>query len=181
MSKREKIEKCIIYIAFGFYIILLAKILFLSRLSYMSVFGADTNRIRAVNLVPFFTIKSYIISRSITSGLFFANVVGNMIIFAPFGACLAFLKKDKRIWPNILIIFISSLAVEVLQWVFVIGSADVDDVILNCAGGLIGVFGYRLLRYIMKDDRKIQTMVAVVSALSLPVLYYYLFIIKMRF
>jgi glycopeptide antibiotics resistance protein len=73
-----------------------------------------------------------------------------------------------------------SVAVEVLQGVFALGASDIDDVILNCLGGFIGILLVLLLRVILRNRDRVRTVVAVLSVIAIPVLYYLLFVIRLR-
>ncbi len=174
MNKKEKIKTVFLYGVFICYILLLIKILFLSRTSHLEH--------RSINLIPFYSIKEYIFSSSATIKKFaFGNVVGNIVIFIPLGTYLSLFKNDKRVLTNLLLIFIASLFVEIIQGILGIGAADVDDIILNCFGGLIGILGYRFLSIIFRDKKKVHIAITIVSAMGLPYILYYLFMVKMRF
>ena len=75
------------------------------------------------------------------------NLVGNIAIFIPLGLFLGLLSKNggMPLAGTMLASFGLSLMLEGGQAVFAIGSFDVDDLILNTAGGVIGglVFNYR--------------------------------------
>ncbi len=64
------------------------------------------------------------------------HLVGNMVWFIPFGVYIAYLKK------GILHIVVGSVAlslsIEVLQFVFNTGISDIDDVIANLLGAVLG-------------------------------------------
>ncbi len=181
MNKREKIETVFLYIVFGFYILFLLKLLLLSRVSLAEVFSGQRETERAINLIPFYSIKEYLAgSTAAIRNFSYANVAGNIAVFIPLGAYLLLFKKDKRVLPNLLFVFIISLSTELIQGFFFLGSADVDDLILNCLGGLIGIFGYKLVSLLFKEEKKVRIAFAVVSAMGLPVLLYYLFMIKLR-
>lgn len=97
------------------------------------------------NFIPFKEMFRY----KLFSTLFFKNVVGNMLMFLPYGFFASyFLKLNK---PKI-IFFLSlivSLTIETIQ--LIIGRVfDVDDIMLNIVGGLLGYFIYRVLHH-MKD------------------------------
>jgi glycopeptide antibiotics resistance protein len=112
----------------------------------------------------------------------FGNVIGNIVLFVPLGIYLAIFRNDKRVRTSLLIIFIVSLSVEIIQGLFGIGTADIDDIILNCLGGWIGILGYKLLFLIVRDEKKVQTAITILSAIiGLPAIFYFLFIVKMRF
>ncbi|MGG1482219.1 VanZ family protein [Bacillus smithii] len=174
MNKRERMKTVFLYGIFICYILLLIKILFLSRISHLEH--------RSINLIPFYSIMEYISGRSANIKAFaFSNVVGNIVIFIPLGTYLSLFKNDKRVITNLLFIFIVSLFVEIIQGLLGIGASDIDDIILNCLGGLIGISGYKFLLFILRDEKKVHTAITILSALGLPRILYYLFMVRMRF
>lgn len=182
MNKRERIKTVFLYGVFICYILLLIKILFLSRVSLLELFNSQRTIFRSINLIPFHSIIEYISGSSGTLKKFaFGNVVGNIVIFIPLGIYLPLFKKDKKVITNLLLIFIVSLFVEIIQGLLGIGASDIDDIILNCLGGLIGILGYKFLLLILRDEKKVHTAITILSAIGLPRILYYLFVIKMRF
>lgn len=183
MNKRERIETVFLYGVFICYILLLIKILFLSRVSILELLSGQRTIVRSINLLPFHSIMEYISGSSENLKRFaFGNVVGNAAIFVPFGIYLPLFKKDKRIITNLLFIFLVSLLVEIIQWLFGIGTSDIDDVILNCLGGWIGILGYKFLLFLLRDEKKVRATITILSTIiGLPVILFFLFVIKMRF
>ena len=182
MHKRERIKTVFLYGVFICYILLLIKILFLSRVSLLALFNSQRTLHRSINLIPFYSIKEYIFSNSATIKKFaFGNVIGNIVIFIPLGTYLSLFKNDKRVITNLLFIFIVSLFVEIIQGLLGIGASDIDDIILNCLGGLIGILGYKSLLFILRDEKKVHIAITILSAIGLPCILYYLFMVRMRF
>lgn len=174
MNKREKIKTVFLYGVLICYILLLIKILLLSRIS--------NSELRSINFIPFHSIKEYIFSSSATIKKFTSgNVGGNIVIFIPLGTYLVLFKKDKRVRTNLLFIFIVSLSVEIIQGLLSIGASDIDDIILNCLGGLIGILGYKFLLFILRDEKKVNTAITILSAIGLPCILFCLFMMRMRF
>lgn len=100
---------------------------------------------RGVNIVPFTEIFRY----KIGSDLFYHNVVGNIVIFIPFGFFISRYINAKKISNIVLISFISSLTIEIVQ--LQIGRAmDIDDILLNVVGAIIGFLAFVALRAIKK-------------------------------
>src|SRR5215469_12394592 len=96
MDKRERLQTVFIYGVFICYILLLIKILLLSR---VSLSGHSQRTIqRSINLIPFHSITEYIFSNSANNRRFaFANAVGNIVVFSPLGMFLPLLRPDKRV------------------------------------------------------------------------------------
>jgi len=98
----------------------------------------------AINLAPFHTINSFF--RHFIPGVFMVNIVGNIVMFIPWGFGLPLLwKKRQSAFSMILFSALLPLFIETTQ-LFIGRSVDVDDLILNFTGGLIGGFCYHLLR-----------------------------------
>jgi len=70
---------------------------------------------------------------------FYSNLIGNIILFVPLPSLLYFLVKVKSFKSIFLFSFFSSVAIEFIQYIFKRGVADIDDIILNSLGALIGV------------------------------------------
>lgn len=96
------------------------------------------------NLVPFTTIMPYLSGeRGQMIGLF--NIGGNIALFIPFGFLLPFVFRTVT-WRTVLALAIGiPLVIEITQEVFHIGIFDIDDVILNGLGMVLGYFAFVLL------------------------------------
>ena len=98
-----------------------------------------------VNYIPFKEIFRY----SLGSSLFYRNVFGNMILFLPFGLSLGLFFKTDKFRYVIILSLITSISIELTQ--LVIGRVfDIDDVILNVLGAIIGFVIYRFF-YQLQD------------------------------
>ncbi len=96
------------------------------------------------NFIPFNEIFRY----SITSRLFIKNVIGNMLMFLPFGFFISYYLNNEKVWLTLFITVITSLAIELVQLTMIGRVFDVDDIILNVIGGVAGFYIYHLLSYI---------------------------------
>ena len=95
------------------------------------------------NFIPFQEILRY----NITSRLFWKNVVGNMLMFLPFGFFVSYYLKVDKVHLPFMLVLVTSLAIEIVQ--MMIGRVfDVDDIILNLIGGTLGYLIYKLLKRI---------------------------------
>lgn len=141
---------------FGVYLYVLIKIILFKGNAVDLVYLADqlqaalqdpnriVRRMELGNVVPFYEIK-----RAMDEGTNhgYLNVYGNIAIFTPFGLLLAMLGKGKppRLAKAAIGALMLSLFLEGLQAVFAIGAFDVDDMLLNTCGGVLGWLSYRLL------------------------------------
>lgn len=106
-----------------------------------------------INLVPFRTISSFA-KRAFFRDFFMVNIVGNIIMFVPWGFGLVLLWKKNRTVPRIFLwSAVLPLFIETCQ-LFVGRSVDVDDFILNFAGSAIG--GLVCLGWMRRRERKKQ-------------------------
>ena len=106
-----------------------------------------------VNKVPFLTIKNFFYNMKNQNDLrAFANLVGNAILFAPLGLFLPLIHKIFR--NSFVFIFVTTGIVstmEFLQYYFNVGSADVDDIILNVLGAIIVFYIVKFIFFVSKD------------------------------
>lgn len=112
--------------------------------------NVELNKGSGYNIVPFTEILRY----EIGSKLFYYNVIGNIVVFMPFGYIVASYVKSKNIWPSMIISLIVSLTVEFVQ--LNIGrSFDIDDIMLNVLGSIVGYLIYVGLSAIKKHLPKV--------------------------
>lgn len=124
------IHKEILALFFVVYILCLFQVV-----TFQDINGFGTN-----NFVPFKEIFRY----TLGSRLFIKNIIGNMIMFVPYGFFTGVYVKKSNWKSSFLLVFVASLAIESTQ--LAIGRIfDVDDIILNVFGGLVGYFAYYLL------------------------------------
>ena len=72
----------------------------------------------------------------------------NIAFFYPFGFLLSCLDMEfinKRKWIIVVFAFIISFCIESLQYIFLLGYAEVDDIIHNTLGAAIGVLMFTLI------------------------------------
>lgn len=102
-------------------------------LLYQLLTSTELNTASGINIVPFTEIFRY----KIGSTLFMYNVIGNILIFVPFGYFVSSYVKATKFSHILFISVITSLTVELVQ--LQIGrSFDIDDIILNVTGSIIG-------------------------------------------
>ena len=139
-NMKGKKERIISIIIFVIYIIALCYFLFFAESMGRTTRGDEYH----YNLQPFFEIKGIWRSSHILGMKYvILNFAGNVIAFIPFGYLLPkMVKKKPRLFHTVLFSFEFSLLVELTQLISRTGSFDVDDLILNTFGGLIGYILY---------------------------------------
>lgn len=144
--KKEKVQKIIKWIIFIVYIAALVYFVF-----FAEMFGrADFSRQYRYNLVPFKEIKRFIhYYHQLGFAAVMLNLAGNVVAFMPFGFCLPMVTEHRTKFVTVfLCTFGLSLSIELIQLVSRVGSCDVDDLILNTLGGVLGYICFCLLKRI---------------------------------
>jgi glycopeptide antibiotics resistance protein len=95
-----------------------------------------------VNLVPLRTILEFARSEDVTHAV--RQLAGNVVLFVPFGLLLPVMTaRFRTVAPILLAAATASASIEILQLMLgLLGlasrSIDIDDVLLNTVGGLVG-------------------------------------------
>ena len=153
------IYKEILMLCFIFYILLL----------YYFVTFQDSN-FGTNNFVPFKEILRY----KIPSSLFFKNVIGNITLFIPLGIFISYYIGNKNFIIPFILSLIISCSIELAQGL--IGrTVDIDDVLLNSTGGLVGyliyVRGNKIVEHMPKFMRSRIFLDIMVTVILLVLIY----------
>lgn len=132
--------KILFRIVFGLYLLILLWLV-LFKFSYDIGSVLANYQSRSINIVPFAGYAQ--------GGL--REMLDNLIVFIPFGLLLAVTAKQASFRQKLTWIFLFSLYVELTQFVLAIGSTDITDLLMNTAGGFIGLGAYRLVRKIAPE------------------------------
>ena len=149
MAANKKDKKTIIWVCFIAYLALLGYAVFFS-----SGFGREEHAEYRYNLTLFQEIGRYynVGMRTGSWRLFWWNVVGNVCVFVPFGLFLPSLfAKCQKLVVVLLFSLELSLVVEIVQLVTKVGSFDVDDLLLNTIGGIIGCLVYKIAKNMVRQ------------------------------
>ena len=128
----EKHEKFVLYkelffLSFIIYILCLFQVV-----TYQDVVSWSNN-----NFIPFREILRY----EFGSRLFIKNVLGNICLFLPFGLFISIILRPKKHYIILFLILVASISIEWVQRS--IGRVfDIDDILLNVVGGMIGYLLY---------------------------------------
>lgn len=131
-------------------------ILYLIFLTYFMFFaealgrGGNGKTGYAYNLELFKEIRRfYVYRKQLGRKAVILNLWGNVAGFLPFGFFFPVISKRGRTWYRTCLLgFLLSLAIEATQLAFRVGSFDVDDLLLNTIGGILGFFCYRWVQKI---------------------------------
>ena len=114
-----------------------------------------------INTVPFWALKRSVslLGPNVFSGIKVINkvllqdVILNVLLFIPFGILFPVLfRKTAALVFTVPAGFFASLCIETVQYITRLGTADVDDLINNTAGALLGLILY--LVFVRRAVRK---------------------------
>ncbi|MFI5130340.1 MAG: VanZ family protein [Chitinophagales bacterium] len=160
MEKREKAMRVVAWIGMLFCLLVLSKYILFKKgpRFYKSHFRRDYKGYTVregwenANITPFHTIRLFS-SRRVSSEYSYQNIGGNIVGFIPLGILLplvfSFLTNGVRLAG---FVFGISLLFETIQLITGVGIFDVDDLLLNTAGGLIGYILYAGARYLVREE-----------------------------
>ena len=121
------------------------------------------------NFIPFKEMFRY----DVGSYKFIKNIIGNILLFVPYGFFSSYYLNNKKLATNVVLCLIATFAIESIQ--YYIGRVfDIDDIILNIFGGMIGYLSYIALMAIkeklprfMKSDWFLNLLFIIVIALGI--------------
>ena len=147
MKIRQSDKKYVRLLFFLYLLLVIKVIIFKYPVSELRQIAASWEKgvilegLEHANFTLFKTIRMYIdYAYKLNS---FENLVGNVVVFIPFGLLFPDVFKKGR---NFLIMFLNALVfvigIEVFQLFSAFGAFDVDDILLNCLGAVIGYLIY---------------------------------------
>ena len=160
----NNVTKKLFKILFIIYIIVLVLVIILKFPTGMAdhainewISGGNHTRIKP-QLIPFKTIKSYLYYLHSPTDWFAKNLLCNIIIFIPYGFLRPVFTRHRHKMFILTVVegFLISVFFELFQYVSALGHMDVDDVILNTLGVVIG-YGMYVLVLTVKRKYKIKS------------------------
>ena len=154
MSKRAKIYMTIVWVVLAIYVL---------GILYITLFGSRSSGvIFMLNLKPFRTIGLYM--RWLFDGnrsnnyIPIVNLGVNIIMLMPMGYFLPELFDALEDFiPYALVCFAFVMIIEIVQFFTRLGSCDVDDVLLNMLGAVIGYILCRFIHNFVADLKQKKT------------------------
>ena len=96
------------------------------------------------------------------------------------GVYAGVLYKRWSFFKKTFFIFIMSIVIEVLQYLFKIGSADVTDVITNTFGGVIGLLIFITIEKVFQTGNKAQRFINFIGIIGTSFIVIFLILLKMK-
>lgn len=146
-TNKEKIKKLARPIALA---LLAAYVLLLLNLTFFNPSYGRTEGLRGINPVPFSTILQYL-GGSMTTYSIIINLLGNIAAFMPMGFLTPIAFPAVRSFKCVFFVTcLSTILVEITQYLTRSGISDIDDILLNTAGGILGYLFFKLFFYFLK-------------------------------
>lgn len=139
----KKIAKIlfIVYILFLLYLTIFSRNMMLFHYPPERIIDSYLN---IPNWMLFDSIHLYI--NAADKQLFTINVIGNIVVFIPLTIFSCFIYK--KWYTNIFVTLLLTWSIEVSQLLLICGSFDIDDVLLNLLGGILGIIIFKSVQYI---------------------------------
>lgn len=118
----------------------------------LNLSGAHTNG--QANFVPFKTILPYLLGHKgwMIAGI---NLIGNVVLLVPVGFLVPFIHRNMTWRKSLILAVASGLAIEGMEVMFRVGIFDVDDIILNALGVMIGYWAF--IRFVKRTRLRLET------------------------
>ena len=107
--------------------------------------GIEPKFVDKPNFIPFKVITEYVKKTHSIDDWFTKNLAVNIIMFMPCGFLAPLFLKKHKIYHILIFGIILSIIIEISQALLGVGTVDIDDVILNTFGLLIGFGIYKLI------------------------------------
>lgn len=138
------------------YILMLLYATLLRNLGVTTYFGSYIDYIKSsINLVPFSTIVSYfhrLSDNTINTSTVVLNLLGNIIMCVPLGFLIPYWIRKAIKWYKVVAITVAIIfVIEIAQLLTRQGVFDIDDLILNTVGA---VLGYAIFTVVMNLAKK---------------------------
>ncbi len=159
-----KSKKFLLKLIFLIYLILLTKIILfkyplhtLSEAYQTNSFEMIQQRLKTANFIPFQTIENYL-RHFFSLKVAQINIFANIFAFLPLGFFAPIiLKKFNKTLKVLTLAILVSLFYESIQLLFGIGTFDVDDLILNTFGALLGFILFKTAVSLKKKFKKLNS------------------------
>jgi glycopeptide antibiotics resistance protein len=141
------------------------------RIGSLMLNFAGTDGGHPANFVPFKTILQYLLG---DKGLIIAgaNLVGNIAPLVPIGLLVSFVYRNMTWKKSLALAAAAGLAIEGMQVVLRVGIFDIDDVVLNALGVMIGYWTFAILaKWVRSKNYKSVVFAAIIVIAALAVFY----------
>lgn len=101
---------------------------------------------RSINVIPLKTIIQFLTS-NYSLKIIIINIAGNIAAFVPMGFLLPVVfNRIDGFYKVMLVSLAAAFSIEAAQYILRVGASDIDDIILNALGGMLGYILYRFIK-----------------------------------
>lgn len=158
---KNKLLRISVSFLFVIHILVVIKLILLKDTTVLKSHFTDDYNINLVqdnlkqgNYIPFYTVKYYVTGTDVHKYTK-ENLVGNVMLFLPFGLLLPLLfHKVNGFQIVIIIALLISAGLELIQLVTALGTFDIDDIILNVLGASLGFGLYILSKELLSSTQR---------------------------
>ncbi|MCA9767030.1 MAG: VanZ family protein, partial [Carnobacterium sp.] len=152
-EKRKRLYQEISLNAFIFYIILLIHLTIFREEHSIGNVEFNMQPLNTINLTPLtHTLK---LTKGVTLFDYYYNFYGNILWFVPMGFAVAyFLNKKPYFLKTLLIGFCFSLFIEMMQFFLGTGITDIDDLLFNTIGTIVGLICFMIFKKVVEYGKK---------------------------
>jgi glycopeptide antibiotics resistance protein len=114
------------------------------------------------NFLPFKTILPYLMGQKglIISGI---NIVGNIILLVPVGFLVPLIFRTMNRKKTLTLAVATGFVIEGMQALLHVGIFDIDDVILNGLGVMVGYWAFKIFTKMLRPKKSKSTMIEQLS------------------
>jgi glycopeptide antibiotics resistance protein len=124
------------------------------------------------NLLPFKTILPYLLGEK---GFIIAviNLVGNIVLLVPIGFLVPFIFRNMTWKKSLALAVAAGFTIEGMQAILHVGIFDIDDVILNGLGVMVGYWAFAILAKWMRSGKYKTIIITSIILIAAPVAVLY--------
>jgi len=160
--KEQKIFRSIIVVAFVIYIGMLLKFILLKNLTVTEFYWTSMeNQIipiskHMINLLPFKTIYAYISNdMNLPTIIIVENLIGKIALFLPFGFLVPIIAGRRvKVFKLFIMGLLLCFSIEAMQLLTRTGMLDVDDLMLNMIGIILGFSLFKIINRKVRNHKK---------------------------
>lgn len=133
----------------------------------MTLIGGPLTQIEAVNLIPFHSIRENL---RYGRGPVSWDMLYNMVMFVPFGIIYSYYQRNFRIYKAVGISCLTTFLIEGAQYVLKTGVVDIDDLIINTVGSLLGIALYCIVQKaaLRKQGWEVHEIIDIIATMVPP-------------
>ncbi|EQB87226.1 glycopeptide antibiotics resistance protein [Clostridium punense] len=159
MQKKNMKREIVVNVFFIYFLVVIGlTICKRAMLEFSFYHSFHTNYIPLVETIKMFK------NNTMGIGYGFYNVIGNILLFMPLGFFIPLLFQRKN---NVRAVakygFITSLTIEIIQFFTAINLTDVDDLIFNTLGTILGLGIFNLFNNLVKNT-KVEKLIASITS-----------------